>query len=406
MRYFTALIVLVISGLARGDGFERMVIDEKFPGAYQVEVADVNGDQKLDIIAVGGGMCAWYENPSWKKRIITDSKRTPGVISSATADIDGDGKAEVAIAYEFSMNEPTKGKLLFATQGKTIDEPWTVTPIKIDPSFGFESIHRLRWGDLFDPAPHVGAKAFTFEKGKALVVAPIFGRSSKPPILNQDSARLNLLFPGESFKTGRWSLVEIGSAPVLHAIDVIDLDGDGFAEILGASNLGVSLFSFPGFGSIPNPRFRSDSLVTGAPGEAPKKGCSEVHVGKLKDAKRFLTTVEPWHGTDVAVYLSESLKPLKFGARNVIDTSLKEGHALWVADVDGDGDDEIFAGFRGPGTSILMFDHDGKNWQRTVVDNTIAAQDLRGGDLDSDGRPDLVAVGGSTHNVIWYRYKK
>ena len=33
----------------------------------------------------------------------------------------------------------------------------------------------------------------------------------------------------------------------------------------------------------------------------------------------------------------------------MIDTTLKEGHALWVADVDGDGDDEVFAGYRGPG---------------------------------------------------------
>ena len=154
------------------------------------------------------------------------------------------------------------------------------------------------------------------------------------------------------------------------------------------------------------PLFQTESLVPGAPGDAPKKGASEVHVGRLKDGRRFLATVEPWHGTDVAVYLSESLKPLKFGPRTVIDTTLKEGHALWVADVDSDGDDEVFAGFRGPGTSVLMFDFNGTTWDRTVVDPAIAAQDLRGGDLDGDGTPDVVAVGGKTHNVVWYRPKK
>ena len=85
--------------------------------------------------------CAWYENPSWKKRVVTTPKQTPGIISSATADLDGDGKAEVAIAYEFAMNEPTKGKLLLATQGKGLDDPWTVTPVA-----DVGSIHRLRWG--------------------------------------------------------------------------------------------------------------------------------------------------------------------------------------------------------------------------------------------------------------------
>ena len=108
---------------------DRTVIDANFPGAYQVEVADVNGDKKPDIIAVGGDTCAWYENPTWKKRIVTTGKQTPGIISSATADLDGDGKAEIAIAYEFAMNRPTTGKLLMAVQGRGLDDPWKLVPI-------------------------------------------------------------------------------------------------------------------------------------------------------------------------------------------------------------------------------------------------------------------------------------
>jgi len=143
---------------------ERIVIDDNFPGAYQVEVADVNGDKKPDIIAVGGSTCAWYENPTWKKRVVTGPAHTPGIISSATADIDGDGKAEIAVAYEFSMNAPTRGKLLLATQTRSSDGPWMLAPLA-----EIGSIHRLRWGDLDG------------DQKLDLVVAPLFGRDAQPP---------------------------------------------------------------------------------------------------------------------------------------------------------------------------------------------------------------------------------
>jgi hypothetical protein len=362
--------------------FERVMIDDNFPGAYQVEVADVNGDKKPDVVAVGGGTCAWYENPSWRKRLVSTPKQTPGIISSATIDLDGDGKAEIAIAYEFAMNEPKKGKLLLARQ---VPDGWSYTPVA-----DVGSIHRLRWGDLNgDGKPE-------------LIVAPIFGRSATPPVFDQAPAVVFAHLTGGSADPSLWKTVFKGSAPVLHAIDVLDLDGDGRSEVLGASNFGVTLFaSWTEDKIIEHP-----PLTPGAPGTAPKKGSSEVHIGRLKDGRRFLATVEPWHGTEVAVCLSDGPDPWKYGPRTVIDATLKDGHALWVADVDGDGDDELFAGYRGKGTSVLAFDFNGTSWDRTVVDDQVAAQDLRGGDLDGDGTPDVVAVGGSTRNVVWYRPKK
>ena len=109
--------------------FDRVVVDNNFPDGYQVEVADVNGDRKPDIIALGGSTCAWYENPTWKKRIVTAGKQTPGIISSATADLDNDGKAEIAIAYDFEMNEPTGWWPMSMATAMTRSSPATAAPI-------------------------------------------------------------------------------------------------------------------------------------------------------------------------------------------------------------------------------------------------------------------------------------
>ena len=75
---------------------------------------------------------------------------------------------------------------------------------------------------------------------------------------------------------------------------------------------------------------------------------------------------------------SRSLGPLS--GRTVLDDTLADGHALWLADVDRDGDDEVFAGHRGKDHRVSMYDFDrrGKEWKKTVLDREIAAQDLRG----------------------------
>jgi hypothetical protein len=393
--------------------FERIVIDDDFPGGYQVEVVDVNGDKKPDIVALGGSTLAWYENPSWKKRIITKGDLPADIISSATADLDGDGKAEIAVACDFAMNTPTRGKLVLAVQGPTVDDKWTFKPIGDVPS-----IHRLRWGDLDGDGKD------------ELIVAPIFGPKAKPPTFDQDTATLFSLHPQEpppredlgtgAGKAGRFrwpGMRAFAPRPVIHAIEVAPrrrrfpagagpMMGAGGPDKLGgratvymANNLGVTEVGLFHPGAV-----REDGAVDripGASGKAPKRGSSEVHRGFFADNRMFLATIDPWHGSEVAISIEGPNGA--FGTRTVIDNTLDDGHALWVADVDGDGNDEIFAGHRGKDARVSVYRFDGKRWSRTVLDPALTAQDLRGGDIDGDGRPDVVAIGGKSHNVVWFR---
>jgi hypothetical protein len=396
-RLILTCLLIVFTGnwqLATGSSdFDRHVIDANLPGGYQVEVADVNGDKKPDIVALGGSTCAWYENPTWKKRIVSSGRQTPGIISSATADLDGDGKAEIAIAYDFAMNEPARGKLLLAVQGPRVDDAWKLVPIA-----DVGSIHRLRWGDVDG------------DTKLDLVVAPIFGRRARPPAY--DGKALVVAFQPDADsdpKTGVWRRQSVIEQPVIHAIEVRSLPATGGrSAVLTADNEGVSLIGEGVTTDGASFTLTTRKLVAGAEGKPPKRGCSEIHLGKFGDGRHFLATIEPWHGTEVVIWPEEKAESMKFGMRTVLDSTLADGHALWVADVDGDGDDEVFAGHRGKDHRVSMYDFDrtAKTWKRMVLDREIAAQDLRGGDLDGDGTPDIVAIGGSTHNVVWYKPRR
>jgi len=119
---------------------------------------------------------------------------------------------------------------------------------------------------------------------------------------------------------------------------------------------------------------------------------------------RFLATIEPWHGDQVVVYSEAG--PGELWTRRVIDPGFHEGHALACADLDGDGNDEIVAGFRGPGTSLYVYyavDASGLNWERQLLDAEMAASGMAIADVNGDGRKDVVAIGSSTGNVKWYQ---
>ena len=112
-----------------------------------------------------------------------------------------------------------------------------------------------------------------------------------------------------------------------------------------------------------------------------------------------MAAVEPWHGNQVVVYR-------KAGAiwkREVIDDELVDGHTIVTADLDGDGNDEIIAGFRGMPHRVYIYRFDGKKWLRqTLDDGGMAAAACAVADLNGDGKPDLACIGSATQNLKWY----
>jgi len=191
---------------------------------------------------------------------------------------------------------------------------------------------------------------------------------------------------------------------VLHGLAVVDWDHDGRDDILTASFEGVYLHRSQGQGDQIS--WKKTRLGSGEQIDPAKRGASEIALGRLKGRPRgFLATIEPWHGDKVVIYTPRSTAD-GLWQRALIDTTFQEGHALICADLDGDREDEIIAGYRGKGASLHLYDcRDslGRKWERIALDEgDMAASGLEVADLNGDGRLDIIAVGTATLNIKWY----
>ena len=92
-----ALFVSTVALTAAGPAFKAVNIDTQISIGYGVAVADVNGDKKPDILLADKHQIIWYENPGWQKHVIAEKLTTLDHVCIAAADIDGDGKCEIAV---------------------------------------------------------------------------------------------------------------------------------------------------------------------------------------------------------------------------------------------------------------------------------------------------------------------
>ena len=163
---------------------------------------------------------------------------------------------------------------------------------------------------------------------------------------------------------------------------------------LSASFLGVHAHRFVGG------QWTRTLVTRGDPTDWPLSGSSEVDLGRLGN-RRFVTTIEPWHGGQVVVYREED-----GWHRQVIDARIDSGHTIAAGDFDGDGRDEIVVGDRGDAQSVYLYtatDAGGERWSRHVVDDGgMAASGCAVEDLNADARLDIVCIGSGTTNLKWY----
>lgn len=391
MLAVVAIIAAHTATAVEPSAFKKHVIDGDFAGGYQVTVADIDKDGKPDIVALSTtpAQLVWYKNPSWQR--YTATSKTKDNIDVAAEDIDRDGDTDLALAYEFSLEHSgAGGKLawLECPADPTQSGDWALHPIGAVPTS-----HRVRWATLDRGA---GPERY-------LVNLPIVGTGAKAP-LYKGGAQLLAYRPTKSGAGNAqpWAATVIDATlEMAHGMRIVQWDDDAPDEVLTASFGGVHLFDV----DPTTHEFTKRQIGKGHSGTRPAQGSSEVAFGTVRSQEmKFVATIEPWHGNEVVVY--ELGTPTTMGEeRVVIDSALKDGHALALLDVENDGNDEIVAGGRGGDMAlrIYQFEAETAEWAVCKLDKgNIAAAGAVAADIDQDGRQDIVAIGTSTHNVVWY----
>jgi len=394
--FATVAAVAAVASLPRAAGpagpvdFVPHDIDANFRGGYAVAVADFNKDGKIDVIANSLAVpeLAWYENPGWERHVIVSD--TPQIVNQAMADVDGDGIPEIAFQSGFAMqaaNSP--GLNWFAHANGDPKQPWKTE--KIDQ---FPTSHHVAWLDLDGDGK------------KELLNAPLIGEKSLAPTYDQDKASVFWYSP----KDWKRHVVTTDIPGIIHRVRPVKWDDGKRDQFLVASFEGIALYRPTGSGDAMT--FEKTLLSKGHDEKAPRLGASDVGVGK-QDGKRFFASVEPWHGNEVVVYTQKG----NDWVRRVIYDKVTSGHEIAVADLNGDGRDDIVANDnsqpsqRNPGAApggvhVFFAPADAANgtWTYKRIDDTKAMNSCVAADINRDGRMDLVCTGAGGA-IRWYENK-
>jgi dienelactone hydrolase len=405
----SAGLAAVLSPLAAGEMvFRRHAID---PGStYEACAAiDVNRDGRLDIFAGGW----WYEAPRWERRFVREVEVIRGRFddySNLPLDVNRDGWTDIVSANYRS------GTLYWVEHpGAFLSRPPEPSDTPGSPESpssrsGPPWARRL----IAEPGPMETARLFDVDGDGAVDVLPNGVRFAAWWELASEAGEA-----GEARGRGRgrgkeprWVRRDLAPEVAGHGVGFGDVNGDGRGDVVGPR----------GWLEAPEDRRRGewrwhpefelhrDASVPILVRDVDGDGDQDLVWGRGHGFGLYwLEQLAPEAGEA----LDAGEAPARRWRRHAIDTSWSQAHALVLADLDGDGAEELVAGSRhlahdgndlGEHDPMVIhryaFDRGARVWRRAPISWSWGGGpgfglDPKAADLDRDGDLDLIAPGRS-----------
>lgn len=376
---FSFLPTLVVAD-PPAPSFRHQDVDTNIAIGYGLAISDVDGDGRPDILLADKRSVQWYRNPDWTKHTIAENLTPQDNVCIAVEDLDGDGKCEIAIGAGWNPSETIdaskSGAVFYLIAPEDRTKKWEPIRLSHEPT-----VHRMHW---------VKAPGGSWE----LIVKPLHGRGN---VNNQGAGAKVFAYAKPANPKAPWKLSLVSDfTHASHNFQPIDWDGRHEGAFVAGAKEGI--FKFVRRNGGWEHHQLSDQWT------------GEVRDGRLPGGQRFLATIEPMHGNVSAVY-TEPGNERDLWPRLVLDETLQDGHAVVVGDFLGTGSDQIVVGWRAmpprgtPGVRMFTpFDDAGKQWRATDLSGLeVAVEDMKGADLNGDGRLDLILAGRGTKNlrILW-----
>ncbi|MCB2156312.1 VCBS repeat-containing protein [bacterium] len=386
--------------------------------ADSVLAADLDGDGDIDVLSASPAddRIAWYENIDGAgsfgpRRTITTSADYAESIFAA--DLDGDGDLDVLSALyagdRIAWYENIDGNGTFGSERtitRATDAPPSVFAVDLDGDgdadvlSASENDDLIAWYENIDGAGTFGPQktiTSSADRAESVFAADLDGDGDIDVLsgsYEDDRVAWYENIDGEG-SFGPQQTITIAANRCLSVL-AADLDGDGDKDVLSASQYGRTMWyeNIDGTGTF-GPRQTITSIPAGA---------DSIFAADLDgDGDIDILSAESWEGE--ISWCQNTDGAGTFGSQHILSTFARKAHCMAVTDLDDDGDLDVLS-LSYSGNHIAWHENvDGAGTfgpEQIVATDIDYADSLIVADLDGDGDDDVLSASGWDDRIVWY----